>query len=92
METGVVEHDDGQLVWRSVTGEFVDEGEHMLALDAFFNQLEVQGACLLTPSERANQVEPAVTTPSRRDAQTVLRSPFRPGVTHRQRQREADLV
>ncbi|CAA9563661.1 MAG: hypothetical protein AVDCRST_MAG86-851 [uncultured Truepera sp.] len=49
----------------------------MLALDAFFNQLEVQGACLLTPSERANQVEPAVTTPSRRDGCVKL---FRDGV------------
>jgi hypothetical protein len=72
METGVVEHYDGQLVCRSVTGEFVDEGKHMLAFDTFLDQLEVQGAFLLAPSERADQVEPALTTPPRRDAQAVL--------------------
>jgi hypothetical protein len=37
METGVVEHDDAQLVCRSVTGECVDEGDHMLASDALLN-------------------------------------------------------
>ena len=50
METGVVEHDDSQLVLVNVTSKFVDEGDHMRALDAFLNQLEVQCAVLLTPS------------------------------------------
>ena len=38
----------------------------MLALDVFLKQLDVQGAFLLTPSERADQVKPALTTPPRR--------------------------
>lgn len=72
METGVVEHYDGQLVLVSVTGEFVDEGDHMRALDAFLNQLEVRCAFLLAPSERADQVQSALTTLPRRDAQAVF--------------------
>ena len=83
METVVVEHYDGQLVCRSVTGEFVDEGDYMGAFDAFLDQLEVQDAFLLTPSERANQVEPAVASPPCRDTQAVFCSPLRPGVTDR---------
>jgi hypothetical protein len=86
METGVVKHYDGQLVCRSVTGEFVDEGDYMLAFDALLNQLEVQGALLLTPSKRADQVKPALTAPPRRYPEAVLRSPLRPGVTGRQRE------
>lgn len=54
METGIVQDHDAQSVWRSVTSEFVDEGEHMLALDVFLKQLDVQGALLLAPSERAD--------------------------------------
>ena len=72
METGIVEHYDAQLVSASVTGEFVDEGDHMLAFDAFLNQLEVQGAFLLTPSKRPDQVKPAVASPPYRDAQAML--------------------
>lgn len=83
MEAGIVEHYDGQLSCRSVTGEFVDEGDHMGALNAVLDQLEVQGAFLLTPGERANQVEPAVTAPPCRDAQAVFCSPLRPGITDR---------
>ncbi len=67
METGIVQDHDAQLVSASVTGEFIDEGEHMCALDALLNQLEVQGALLLTPSKRADQVEPAVASPPHRD-------------------------
>lgn len=83
METGIVQNHDGQLVSGSVAGEFVNEGDHMGALDALLNQLEVQGAFFLAPSESADQVEPTVTTPPRRDAQAVHRSPRRPGIAHR---------
>lgn len=72
METGIVQDYDGQSVCRSVTGECVDEGDYMGALDAFLDQLDVQGACRLAPGECADQVEPALTTPPRRDAQAVL--------------------
>ena len=72
MEPGVVEDHDGQLISGSVTGEFVDEGDHVGALDALLDQLEVKSAFFLAPIESADQVEPAVTAPSRRNAQAVL--------------------
>ncbi len=76
METGIVEDHDAQLASGSVTGEFVEEGDHMLAFDAFLNQLEVKCAFLLAPSEGADQVEPSMTAPPRRDAQAVFCSPL----------------
>jgi hypothetical protein len=48
------------------------KGDYMGALDAFLDQLDVQGACHLAPGECADQVEPALTTSPRRDAQAVL--------------------
>jgi hypothetical protein len=92
MEPGIVEHYDGQLIPGSVTGEFIDEGEHMGAFDTFLDQLEVKPTLTLTPRQRADEVEPAMTTPAQGDAEVILRAPSRPGVTHRQCQREADLV
>ena len=74
MEPGVVEHQDGQLIPGSVTGEFVNKGEHMLAFDAFLDQLEVKCALLFTPRQRADEVESAMTTPAQGDSKAILRA------------------